>query len=203
VVTQDIRPIAAVRTQIEGLVERERLLKLNAKYKNKFSDMFPSDIPHVSELPQDILMTIKLHDTQKLMVARAYSCLQKYCESWGTLIEQHLAAGRIHPSTSEYVLLAFIVPKSDPLVLPRWVNDYRKLNLNTVPDNHPLPLVEDIFRDCAGHNFYGKIDMTNSFFQTWMDPESVKYTAVNTPFGLYEWLVMPMGLQNSPVVHQR
>jgi len=36
-----------------------------------------------------------------------------------------------------------------------------------------------------------------------MDPDSIKYTAVNTPFGLYEWCVMPMGLQNSPAVHQR
>jgi hypothetical protein len=94
------------------------------------------------------------------------------------------------------------VPKSDPNVLPQWVNDYRKLNLNTVADNHPLPLVEDILRNCAGHKMYGKIDMTNSFFQTRMHPDSVKYTAMNTPFGLYEWLVMPMGLRNSPVVHQ-
>jgi len=36
-----------------------------------------------------------------------------------------------------------------------------------------------------------------------MHPDSVKFTAVNTPFGLYEWLVMPMGLRNSPAVHQR
>ena len=63
--------------------------------------------------------------------------------------------------------------------------------------------MEDILRDCAGHKLYGKIDMTNSFFQTCMHPDSVKYTAVNTPFGLYEWLVMPMGLRNSPAVHQR
>jgi hypothetical protein len=119
------------------------------------------------------------------------------------LIEQHSATGRIRPSNSDYVSPAFIVPKSDPSVLPRWVNDYRKLNQNTVPDNHPLPLVEDILRDCASHSFYGKINMTNSFFQTRMDPDSIKYTAVNTPFGLYEWCVMPMGLRNSPAVHQR
>ena len=137
------------------------------------------------------------------MVARAYSCPRKYREGWKTLIQQHLAAGRIRPSNSDYVSPAFIVPKSDPTVLPRWVNDYRKLNANTVADNHPLPLVNDILRDCAGHQFYGKIDMTNSFFQTKMHPDSIKYTAVNTPFGLYEWLVMPMGLRNSPAVHQR
>jgi hypothetical protein len=79
-------------------------------------------------------------------------------------------------------------------VLPRWVNDYRKLNANTIADNHPLPLVSDILHDSTRHKFYGKIDMTNLFVQMKMHSDCVKFTAVNTPFGLYKWLMMPMGL---------
>ena len=45
--------------------------------------------------------------------------------------------------------------------------------------------------------------MTNSFFQTLMKPNDIWTTAVTTPFGLYEWMVMPMGLRNSPSIHQR
>jgi hypothetical protein len=45
--------------------------------------------------------------------------------------------------------------------------------------------------------------MTNAFFQTRMHPDDIKYTAVNTPLGLYEWLVMPQGLRNAPSIHQR
>jgi hypothetical protein len=35
-----------------------------------------------------------------------------------------------------------------------------------------------------------------------MHPDSIKYTAVNTPLGLYEWLVMPQGLRNAMSVQQ-
>jgi hypothetical protein len=45
--------------------------------------------------------------------------------------------------------------------------------------------------------------MTNSFFQTKMHPDHIHLTAVSTPFGLYEWMVMPMGLRNAPSIHQR
>lgn len=45
--------------------------------------------------------------------------------------------------------------------------------------------------------------MTNSFFQTRVHPDDIHLTAVRTPFGLYEWTVMPMGGTNAPATHQR
>ena len=90
----------------------------------------------------------------------------------------------------------------DPTVLPRWVNDFRLLNANTVPDNHPLPQIDEILADCAHSKVFTKIDMTNSFFQTWVHPDDIHLLGVHTPFGLYEWTVMSMGVQNALVTHQ-
>lgn len=119
------------------------------------------------------------------------------------MLDQHLAKGRIRPSNSPFVSPAFLIPKKDSTALPRWVNDYRQLNDNTVPDNHPLPRIDDVLADCAKGQYWAKIDMTNSFFQTKMHPDDIQYTAVNTPFGLFEWTVMPMGCRNAPATHQR
>jgi Reverse transcriptase (RNA-dependent DNA polymerase) len=44
--------------------------------------------------------------------------------------------------------------------------------------------------------------MTDSFFQTKVHPDDIHRTAVTTPFGSYEWCVMPMGFQNTPAIHQ-
>jgi hypothetical protein len=96
-----------------------------------------------------------------------------------------------------------LIPKADRTELPRWVNDYRMLNGNTVTDSHPLLRVDDILADCVKGKIWSKLDMTNSFFQTKMNPRDVHLTAVTTPLGLYEWLVMPMGLRNTPSIHQR
>jgi RNase H-like domain found in reverse transcriptase/Reverse transcriptase (RNA-dependent DNA polymerase) len=47
------------------------------------------------------------------------------------------------------------------------------------------------------------MDMTNSFFQTQVHPDDMHLTAVTTPRGLFKWVAMPMGLKNSPSIHQR
>jgi hypothetical protein len=46
------------------------------------------------------------------------------------------------------------------------------------------------------------MDMTNSFFQTRVQPNDMHLTAMTTPLGLYKWVAMPMGLKNTPPIHQ-
>jgi hypothetical protein len=154
-----------LRNRIAYLASLEKLDRLDAKMKKKFEDRF-TEIPHTT----DVYHHIKLKNPNQTIAARTYSCPCKYRDAWGILLKQHLDAGRIRPSSSPYASPSFIVPKSDPTVLPHWVNDYRELNANTVPDNHPLPRIDDILADCAKGKIWGKIDITNSFFQTRVHP---------------------------------
>jgi hypothetical protein len=193
--------VGAIHTRLEILAASDKLRQLGKDLIDEFQDVF-SPILHIDRLPTDVYCRIKLKDANKTITTRSYSTPHKYREAWQTLIGQHLEAGRVHPSSSQHVSPAFIVPKADLTVLPRWVNDYRKLNANTIIDSHPLPHVDNILHDCGKGKIWSIMDMTNSFFQTRMHPDDIHLTVVTTPFGLYEWLVMPMGLRNSPPIHQ-
>lgn len=35
-----------------------------------------------------------------------------------------------------------------------------------------------------------------------MNPANIPLTAVTAPFGLYKWVMIPMGLWNAPAIHQ-
>ena len=145
---------------------------------------------------------IKLKDQNHCIKTQNYPCPRKWKEAWHTLLQQHLETGWIHPSSAPAGSGAFIIPKADLNVLPRWVNDYRQLNTNTVTDLFPIPLVHEILSDLGQGKVFAMLDMTNSFFQTRMHPDNIHLTAVNTPWGLYEWVVMPMGIKNTPAIHQ-
>ena len=150
---------------------------------------------------------IRLKDPTKVNNGKGYAAPKKYQESWKKLLDEHLQSGHIQPSTSEYASPAFCVPKytagvPDLTIPPHWVNDYCALNSNTVRDSFPLPRIDDILADCGKGKIFGKMDMTNSFFQTRMHPDDIHLTAVQTPWGLYEWTVMPQGGCNAPATHQ-
>ena len=171
-----------LKNRIDILAVWDDLSRYEQEVREAFKDRFPADIPHVTRLPDDVYHRFRLKDPEKVIKCRSYARPKKYKDAWKQLLDQHLEAGRIRESSSEYCSPSFLIPKADPTVLPRWVNDYRALNDNTVPDHYPLPRIKGILSDCAKGLIWVKIDMTNSFFQTRVHPEDVKFTAVMTPF---------------------
>ena len=119
----DVDIVAAIKDAIEIIALREKLKSVEKEIKQEFRQVF-KEIPHVKDLPTDYMACIKLRDAEHTITNRTYACPHKYREAFKTLIGQYLEAGRIRPSSSAFALPCFIIPKADPMVLPRWVNDF-------------------------------------------------------------------------------
>ena len=57
-------------------------------------------------------------------------------------IDNQLAKGYIHPSTSDQTLGVFFIPKKDGK--GRMVQDYRYINSKTLKNNYLLPLIPEL-----------------------------------------------------------
>ena len=111
------------------------------------------------------------------------------------------AAGIIRRTDSPWSSPLHLVKKADGSWRP--TGDYRRLNCATVPDSYPLPNIIDMSANLAGKRFFSKIDLVKGYYQIPMNEADIKKTAVITPFGLFEWLVMPFGCKNAAQSFQR
>ncbi|CAB0043628.1 unnamed protein product, partial [Trichogramma brassicae] len=111
-----------------------------------------------------------------------------------------LDRGIIRPSSSQWASPLHLVPK--PGNTWRITGDYRLLNARTRPDRHPLPIIEDLLQESIGKVF-SVVDLYKAFYQIPVAEEDISKTAVTTPFGLFEFLGMPLGLRNSAQTFQR
>ena len=116
--------VAAVQRHIEQLVAIDDLQRRDAAMKKEFEDRFPSDILPIEHLLDDIIFRVQPKDANKIIQCCSYDCPKKYREAWKTLLQQHIDAGRLHPSNSSHSSPAFIILKADPTALPQWVNDF-------------------------------------------------------------------------------
>ena len=106
----------------------------------------------------------------------------------------------IQPSKSPWASPVALVQKKDGS--NHFCVDYRGLNDVTKADNYPLPCIDDLPDELDKAKFFSTLDLASGFWQIRVHPDSQK-TPFSTPFGLYEFRVMPLGLKNAPSVFQR
>jgi hypothetical protein len=117
------------------------------------------------------------------------------------LISAALVKGWIRPSKSPWAAQAFVVPK--PNNKWRLVIDFRYINSQTKDDPFPLPLIEDLIGRQTFNKLWSIFDLEDGFHQMHLDEASMPLTAFVTPWGQYEWTVLPMGIKNGPAMFQR
>ena len=121
-------------------------------------------------------------------------------------VKDEVAAGRMEPSTSEWAAQLVIVAKrNEKGEVSGWriCGDYRNLNAVTKADAEPLPLMQTVFDQLAGMQYFSKLDLLKGFNQIPVEKQSREPMAVSTPAGLYQPTVMPFGVKNAPGSFQR
>ena len=115
-------------------------------------------------------------------------------------VQDLLERGLIEPSTSAYgAPILFVKKKTGEL---RMVVDYRALNKLTVKNRYPLPRIDDLFDKLHGAQCFTSLDAASGFHQILLKPKDRPKTAFRTPFGHYQFKVLPFGLTNSPATFQ-
>ena len=111
------------------------------------------------------------------------------------------AAGICRRSSSAWSSGLHLVCKIDGTLRP--CGNYRRLNAITMRDNYPLPHIHDCLSGLNSCTIFSKIDLVKSYHQIPVASDDIPKTAISTPFGLFEFLSVPFGLQNAAQSFQR
>ena len=84
------------------------------------------------------------------------------------------------------------MPKKDGNV--RICVDFRDLNKDSPQDDFPLPHIDVLVDNIAGHALLSFMDGFSRYNQIKMAPENMEKTSFTTPWGMYCYTVMPFGL---------
>ena len=129
---------------------------------------------------------INLKDRKTAPWGPIYPLLEvKLATLWEWLYEM-LKNGKIQRSTSSAGSPIFFVPKPHRQVL-RLCIDYWTLNGITIPNQYPLPLMQELQDWVQGAKWFTKMDLKNSFNLIRIRQDDKGKMAFRTRCGLYEF----------------
>src|SRR6266478_5680875 len=146
--------------------------------------------------------TIKLKDdTPAVLNCKIYQLLPDQDWKLDKFLNEHLQKGYIQESNSPYASPFFFIKKKDGKLQP--VQDYRKLNEQTICNTYPLPLIKTILKQPEGKSLFTKFNIQWGYNNIRIKEGDKWKATFKTPKGLFEPQVMFFGLTNSLATFQR
>ena len=162
-----------------------------------------------------VKMDIDIGDSPPVS-SRPYTLPLKHYEWVQREIESLEHAGVITKSMSKWASPIVVVPKQSALgeLLKRRLSvDFRKVNelqqeVITAGKTkgqisiHPLPKIDEMYVKLKGAKVFSTIDLRSGYHHITLGKSSRAKTAFVTPFGKYEFLMVPFGLAQAPAYFQ-
>lgn len=108
---------------------------------------------------------------------------------------------QITPSEAQCASPVFLVPKKERGVF-RAVVDFTGLNTVTEPAIWPMPRVNDVLQQLAQSRVFSTLDLSSAYMQLPLSLGAQQLCAVVTPFGMYRFRRLPLGLKQAPGIFQ-
>ncbi|GJU57777.1 putative reverse transcriptase domain-containing protein [Tanacetum coccineum] len=162
-----------------------------------FPKVFPDDLSGLPPI-REIEFRIELIPRATPVAKSPYRLAPSELEELSGQLKELQDKGFIRPSSSPCRAPVLFVKKKDGSF--RMCIDYRELKKLTVKNRYPLPIIDDLFDQLQGSQFFSKIDLRSGYHQLRVHEDDIPKTMFRTRYGHFEFTVMPFGLTNAPTI---